>query len=343
MIKKNYLILPFILVSITASTQSVQNNKISYEIGIGSGVHTLLYSPFIGQKSHGYSGSLHAQVNYQISKSFQLTAGVSLSHYYCHALIDTTLTERNKRLHGAFFSGVLYTKFNQWTERQSLISFGIPIELFYTHNFTSQLGIKIGAGIQLDLPLKMWYKAVSGSFDRTLYIPETGILYENLENHHLGHYTAEAKGDIHHDQIGVSTMFDMGVELDLNKSVPIYVGVYCTYGIIPTTESSSAMPFENYVYCGMMNSVVTPPSHTFQLGVKISYRFGKKKVYIIPPVEFPSQTDHTLLEETKQKAMERYNENNDKDAPTISNDEREKILLEIKKEAQERYRNSSND
>lgn len=211
----------------------------------GGGLGSLLYDNSNGKASPGLCIDLGLHYTHFFS-SLGVGVGVHLtsvgsSALYNHEELTTGLTHANNT--GARYD--LTTRYDNWRERQQIITLGVPIELFYRAHLGNGRHFIGGLGAQFDFPTRGRYRAGGGSYTTTGLFPVGGPhTVDNMPEHGFSTYEETFDAQITDLKFGINIIADLGLRIALGYSGGVYVGLFASYGltsILDDHEGTAAM------------------------------------------------------------------------------------------------------
>ena len=176
----------------------------------------------------------------------------------------------------------LYTHFDDWKERQSMVVIALPVEAFYRMPVGGGRFFICGAGVEFDMPTKGSYTAAGGSFTTSGMFPALGpYRVGDMPEHGFATYDEVAETSIGGFRPGVGVLADLGMRLPLGDGGGVYVGLYATYGLTSLVRADGAGPLleinkrdasridyhGTFGWDGGTSSV--PALHLIRVGVKV--------------------------------------------------------------------------
>lgn len=272
----------FLLVGLASqclvSAQQPSSNKGGssvIDVQVGSGVHSLSYSPSLrsvdgvlkGDANKEWGFNINGVFNRYFSQHIGGQTGVRLYCYRSKGMLDGVV-EREERdvVNGLDF--VRSVQYEDWEEQQTAFVLAIPVGLTYKTALFEKLDFVADGGVELLLPLNCNYKVKDGTINVAGEYEDYGVVIENLPVHNFTTYADSPKG--HNNlKVGIAGYADAGIRLHL-AHLSLSAAAYFSYGFSNVADSSSTALFDiSNRYHGMLASQTVEDAHPFAAGVKL--------------------------------------------------------------------------
>lgn len=280
----------------------------TFDVGLflTPGMFSLGYSPLDVEKTFqnwGGNGGVDLRVKPERVK-FWLGIGLSIAHFGARSIYETSIIARNLQDPIYGYNYELKSDLSNLIEKQSLLSLGIPIGLYYELN-----DIRLGLGVSLYTILSSKYWLASGMVATSYHDTDLDVWFgSDLGAHGVGvtEYYNESRKRLDVNNVMVSPYIDLSYVMN-DFSIGIYLecdainlykkGEYAEADIV--SISDGVMNYNGVLHSNQVMSV-----HPWAAGIRARYSFKNwpqketkivvREVHVpVPPEpEIPSRPEY---------------------------------------------------
>lgn len=280
--KKITFLVALLLAAISANAI---NDSLAHNLNfnIGGGYHSLIYKPLDGKWKGAFDGMVGFNYQVMFTDSWGFSVGLQAVNNRASAVFNYTADASNYAYPGMIDGGT-YTaekEYSNWTERQRVISVGLPIRAIYQHSFNPKWALRLGLGLDLNFVAQNKYYTYGGQYSMTAY--NNGVAYDPTPA--AGFETCDyvAPGSYSNmSPLNIGVGFDLGGRYNFVETAGLYFGVYCRYGFTNYLKASNqgdmfVVSDNGPAYNGAWNSNRVNAVNPLQVGFKLGFDINLNK------------------------------------------------------------------
>lgn len=246
---------------------SAQSQGSFVHFDFGGGMHTMLFTPDGGKRSVGAGVTLDVSYRYYFSRNLGVRVGLGMSTARSKAVLNCT--EEMAWVDPDGTDCQRRAIFTDWTEKQSLFDFEVPVGLCVQAPVSRTLSFIWDAGVALAVPLNNDYEIASGTMETRVYYPSTH--HEVAGDESVGAKTYETDKASHRLPFGncsCNLFTNLGFHYSKRGSLPLYFGLYVSGGVASIVKANDQNLFTER-YNGLLASNRVNGVFPLAVGVKI--------------------------------------------------------------------------
>ena len=286
--KRFIILLAAVATLLTATAQNYERyyNRPFAHLGltIGGGLGSMVYDNPAGKGALGLCLDFGLHYTHFFS-SFGVGVGIHISSMNAGAKYNfEEVTTNHTHANNPYALYDLTTSFNDWHERQTITTLGVPVEVFYRLSLGGGRHFIAGLGLMADLPMRGRYSSAGGDYTTTgfFHVAHPHSI-SDMPEHGFSTYDETFGAQITDLKMGFSVLADLGVHLPLGYSGGLYVGLFGSFGLssildaaegtMPMLEinSSDATVID---YHGTFAALGNPSLHLLRIGIKVGIDIG---------------------------------------------------------------------